>query len=66
MKDSKTLRDEFIENSRDSFVSSFADSYKQGLAEATKWIPVTKKLPKEKDVIDWMPLPIPYSREGDK
>ena len=45
MKDPEVLRDEFIENLRDSFVSGFADGYKQGLMEATKWIPVTERLP---------------------
>ena len=58
MKDPEVLRDEFIENLKDSFVSGFADGYKQGLMEATKWIPVTEQLPK-----DLKPVNITYINE---
>ena len=50
MKDPEVLRDEFIENLKDSFVSGFADGYKQGLMEATKWIPVTERLPEDEEM----------------
>lgn len=58
MKDPEVLRDEFIENLKDSFVSGFADGYKQGLMEATKWIPVTERLPE-----DLKPVNITYINE---
>ena len=58
MKDPEVLRDEFIENLRDSFVSGFADGYKQGLMEATKWIPVSERLPE-----DLKPVNITYINE---
>ena len=58
MKDPEVLRDEFIENLKDSFVSGFADGYKQGLMEATKWIQVTERLPK-----DLKPVNITYINE---
>lgn len=40
-------RGELIEDLRDSFVRGFENGYKQGLMEATKWIPVTEGPPKE-------------------
>lgn len=61
MRDPEVLNDQFIEDLRDSFVSGFADGYEQGLMEATKWIPVTDRLPEEdKEVL------ITYKGKGDE
>lgn len=52
---------ELIEDLRDSYVRGFENGYKQGLMEATRWIPCSERLPETSD-----PVLVTYIFNGNR